>query len=128
MNAAGPTEHGDLDAMAPAPGRRHMPLPAGLTGVRVALVHDWLTGMRGGERVPIAKFSEGKGTLPGPHQVWRFRGEQGGFEDVIGLVDEDPRTLAEGPIEALLVPAMKGGKRTEAAEWRVRQVLSERVR
>lgn len=26
-------------------------LPAALAGVRVALVHDWLTGMRGGERV-----------------------------------------------------------------------------
>ena len=27
------------------------PLPAPLRGLRVALVHDWLTGMRGGERV-----------------------------------------------------------------------------
>ncbi len=28
-----------------------LPLPSGLAGARVALVHDWLTGMRGGERV-----------------------------------------------------------------------------
>ena len=28
-----------------------LPLPAALAGARVALVHDWLTGMRGGERV-----------------------------------------------------------------------------
>lgn len=68
-----------------------------------------------GERTPIAKFSEGKGTLPGPHQVWRFARE-GGFEDVIALADEDPSTLREGVAEALLVPAVVGGKRAEPTE------------
>lgn len=34
------------DALAPA-----WPLPAELAGARIALVHDWLTGMRGGEKV-----------------------------------------------------------------------------
>lgn len=82
--------------------------------------------VRGGERVAIAKFSEGKGTLPGPHQVWRFHGEKGEMVDTIALADEDPRELGEGmgagdakgdvKAEALLVPAMRGGARIEAAE------------
>lgn len=70
---------------------------------------------RGGERLPIAKFSEGKATLPGPHQVWRFPAASG-FSDVIALADEDPRGLGEGDAQALLRPAMKGGARVEPAE------------
>lgn len=31
-------------------GASYRPLPASLTGLRVALVHDWLTGLRGGEK------------------------------------------------------------------------------
>lgn len=74
---------------------------------------------RGGQRLPIAKFSEGKGTLPGPHQVWRFRaGGSGGegFSDVIALADEDPKALGEGEAQGLLVPAMKGGARVDPPE------------
>ena len=71
---------------------------------------------RGGARTPIAKFSEGKGTLPGPHQVWRFRSGGEGFSDVIALADEDPRALGEGEATGLLVPAMKGGARLDAPE------------
>ncbi len=43
---------------------------------------------RGGETTPIAKFSEGKATLPGAHQVHRFH--EGGriVRDVIALADE----------------------------------------
>ncbi|MFO0588322.1 MAG: nicotinate phosphoribosyltransferase [Polyangiaceae bacterium] len=63
-----------------------------------------------GERSPIAKFSEGKGTLPGPHQVWRFARDVG-FEDVIALADEDPKALREGPAEGLLEHAFSAGKR-----------------
>lgn len=39
-----------LPLTGPGP-RVSQALPAGLAGTRVALVHDWLTGMRGGERV-----------------------------------------------------------------------------
>jgi nicotinate phosphoribosyltransferase len=79
-------------------------------------VYKLVEHARGGERVPIAKFSEGKGTLPGPHQVWRFKKPGGGLDDVIALADEDPATLGEGAAEALLVPAMKGGARVDAPE------------
>lgn len=71
---------------------------------------------RGGQRLPIAKFSEGKGTLPGPHQVFRFDREGGGFEDVIALADEDPASLGAGSPRALLVPAMKDGALTGAPD------------
>ncbi len=78
-------------------------------------VYKLVEHARGGERVAIAKFSEGKGTLPGPHQVWRFE-RAGGFDDVIALADEDPRTLGEGAARPLLVPAFAAGARTEPAE------------
>ncbi len=75
-----------------------------------------------GAPLPIAKFSEGKGTLPGPHQVWRFD-RPGGFDDVIALAGEDPRALRDalrlpGDADArpLLVPAFAAGARTEPAE------------
>lgn len=70
-----------------------------------------------GESVPIAKFSEGKSTLPGAHQVVRFRKPDGTLaRDVIALADEDPRSLAqpgeEGfSVETLLEPRMRGGAR-----------------
>ncbi|MDI1435232.1 nicotinate phosphoribosyltransferase [Polyangium sorediatum] len=67
--------------------------------------------------VPICKFSEGKATFPGPHQVYRFVDGAGVLaRDVIALADEDPRGLGEGEAEALLVPRMKSGARTEPAE------------
>jgi len=58
---------------------------------------------------PVMKLSTGKATTPGPKQV--FRGAQGTFNqmrDVIGLRDE---TVPEGT-DALLVPVMRGGRRT----------------
>ncbi|MFT3770051.1 MAG: nicotinate phosphoribosyltransferase [Minicystis sp.] len=72
---------------------------------------------RDGAAMPIAKFSEGKGTLPGPHQVHRIR-DAGGrlLRDVITLADEQPETRPGEQAEALLVPVMAGGKRTAPAE------------
>jgi nicotinate phosphoribosyltransferase len=61
---------------------------------------------------PIAKFSEGKATLPGAHQVQRTL--RGGklAEDVISLVDEP---LAEGATP-LLVPVLRAGARVAPPE------------
>lgn len=68
---------------------------------------------RGGVTTPIAKFSEGKATLPGAHQVHRFH-------DAGGHLVRDVVTLAEEPLEAaseaLLVPVMHAGKRVAPAE------------
>ncbi len=70
-----------------------------------------------GKIVPICKFSEGKATFPGPHQVYRFVDGAGVLaRDVIALEHEDPRELGEGVAEALLVPRMKKGERLEPAE------------
>lgn len=71
---------------------------------------------RNGERLPIAKFSEGKGTLPGPHQVWRSRSGAEGFSDTIALVEEAPAALGDGDAQPLLEPAMKAGRRLAPAE------------
>jgi nicotinate phosphoribosyltransferase len=68
---------------------------------------------RGGVTTPIAKFSEGKATLPGAHQVHRFHDEGGHLaRDVIALAAEP---LPPGA-EPLLVPVMRGGARVAAAE------------
>ena len=68
---------------------------------------------RDGRVVPIAKFSEGKATLPGPHQVHRILGEDGRMvRDVIVLEDEPlPANARE-----LLVPVMDRGARVRPAE------------
>jgi nicotinate phosphoribosyltransferase len=70
-----------------------------------------------GHKRPIAKFSEGKGTFPGVHQVLRFH-------DAAGKIARDMITLADEPIDPawgdapspLLIPAMRGGKRVAPAE------------
>jgi nicotinate phosphoribosyltransferase len=72
---------------------------------------------RDGRVDPIAKFSEGKATFPGAHQVWRFRDEAGVLaRDVIALVGEAPEGLGEGRAEPLLALRMKDGARTTPAE------------
>ncbi|WP_437664129.1 nicotinate phosphoribosyltransferase [Sorangium sp. So ce1182] len=79
-----------------------------------------------GERTPIAKFSEGKATLPGAHQVHRFRDKAGKLaRDVIAL-DSEPM----GPgAEPLLAPVMRRGARVappqglDAIRARVREQL-----
>ena len=56
---------------------------------------------------PIMKLSEGKATLPGRKQVFRFKDKDGNFEkDVIALADEKVRG------EPLLVKVMENGKLT----------------
>ncbi|XXT24513.1 nicotinate phosphoribosyltransferase [Sorangium sp. So ce429] len=66
-----------------------------------------------GERTPIAKFSEGKATLPGAHQVHRFRDKAGKLaRDVIAL---DSEAMSPGA-EPLLAPVMKRGARVAPPE------------
>ena len=68
---------------------------------------------RGGVTTPIAKFSEGKATLPGAHQVHRFHDEGGRLaRDVIALAGEPVPPGAE----PLLVPVMRAGARVGPAE------------
>jgi nicotinate phosphoribosyltransferase len=72
---------------------------------------------RDGARMPIAKFSEGKATLPGPHQLHRVRDASGKLvRDVITLADEQPETNAGERAEPLLAPVMTAGRRTAPAE------------
>ncbi len=51
---------------------------------------------RAGRTVPIAKFSEGKATYPGPHQVYR---QQDGGGDILALSDEAPPAGATALLE-----------------------------
>jgi nicotinate phosphoribosyltransferase len=68
---------------------------------------------RNGARSPIAKFSEGKATLPGAHQIHRFHDGDGRIaRDVVALADEPVPPSAE----ALLVPVMQAGVRTGPTE------------
>ncbi|WP_104987368.1 nicotinate phosphoribosyltransferase [Sorangium cellulosum] len=67
----------------------------------------------GAARVPIAKFSEGKATLPGAHQVHRFRDPSGKLaRDVIALESEPIPAGAE----PLLAPVVKRGVRLAPPE------------
>ena len=61
---------------------------------------------REGRTVPIAKFSKGKATYPGPHQV--FRGEEG---DLLALAHEE----VPNGMRPLLSPRLRGGQRIDAA-------------
>jgi nicotinate phosphoribosyltransferase len=64
---------------------------------------------RCGKSAAIAKFSEGKTTYPGSHQIHRFRDARGVIShDVLALADEP---APQGAI-ALLEPAMRDGRRT----------------
>ena len=61
---------------------------------------------------PTLKLSEGKATLPGAKQVFRFRDTEDAFaRDVIGLATEATPTGAQ----ALLTEVMRDGKRTAPA-------------
>lgn len=72
---------------------------------------------RDGEIMPIAKFSEGKATLPGPHQLFRVRDAAGRLaRDVITLADEQVEAGAGEAAAPLLAPVMKAGKRAAPAE------------
>jgi nicotinate phosphoribosyltransferase len=67
---------------------------------------------RDGVRTPIAKFSEGKATLPGAHQVYRFQADGVLARDVIARTDEPPPPGSR----PLLVSAMRAGGRLAPAE------------
>lgn len=71
---------------------------------------------RDGVSSPIAKFSEGKATLPGGHQVYRFHDQGLIARDVIALLDDRPEDLGEGAAEPLLLPVMQGGRRVGPAD------------
>jgi nicotinate phosphoribosyltransferase len=60
-----------------------------------------------GEFSPIMKLSEGKITLPGRKQVYRYRDQKGNYvKDVIALANEKLEA------ESLLIPVMEDGKIT----------------
>lgn len=61
----------------------------------------------------VLKLSPGKVTWPGPKQVYRFHGGDGGFEgDVLALLDEPP---PPGVAEPLLETVMTAGRRVAPA-------------
>jgi len=66
---------------------------------------------------PVAKFSEGKGTFPGPHQILRITDDAGAMQrDIVALEDEAPLPLAAGERSvALLSPIIAAGRRVRSA-------------
>jgi nicotinate phosphoribosyltransferase len=70
-----------------------------------------------GKTRPIAKFSEGKGTFPGAHQVLRFHDEAGKIARDLVTLEHEPTDPSWGASPTpLLVPVMRGGKRLAPAE------------
>ncbi len=77
----------------------------------IGLIYKLVEVLRNRHAVGVAKFSPGKATYPGPKQVFRLRDRSGLFaEDRICLAKERP---AGG--QALLVPAIRDGRRVHAA-------------
>jgi hypothetical protein len=69
----------------------------------------------GGQRRPIAKFSEGKATFPGVHQVQRVSSGGRLVPDVVALAKEAV-PLTEGErAEPLLAPVLSAGRRLRPA-------------
>lgn len=64
-----------------------------------------------GVRRAIAKFSEGKATFPGAHQVQRVTKEGHFARDVVALCDEAPTLEAGEEARPLLSPALASGAR-----------------
>jgi nicotinate phosphoribosyltransferase len=72
---------------------------------------------QGGKKRPIAKFSEGKATLPGAHQVLRFHDAAGKIAHDMITLDGEPADPSWGAAPVpLLIPVMRGGKRVAPAE------------
>jgi nicotinate phosphoribosyltransferase len=74
--------------------------------------------------LPIMKLSEGKSTLPGRKQVFRFKNSQGNFsKDIIALAAED----SEG--QPLLQKTMENGKRISPSPTLldIRRIASENM-
>ena len=80
---------------------------------RLSGVYKLVELERGAERMPVAKFSEGKSTLPSAHQVLRIYDEENRIaRDIILLEREDSPTLAAGQrAVALLQCAISAGER-----------------
>lgn len=77
---------------------------------------------REGQVRSIAKFSEGKATHPGAHQVHRRVGPEGWRGDVIALADERLDAAPDERLEALLEPVVQRGSRRPAEPYaRVRE-------
>jgi nicotinate phosphoribosyltransferase len=104
-------------------------LVASVDAPSLAGVYKLVEITRDGTTTPIAKFSAGKATWPGAHQIWRYRDESGRLSrDVVTLDTE----LAEGArdesgrVQPLLQPLMARGKRLGSAESL--DTVRERVR
>ena len=84
---------------------------------RLSGVYKLVELERNGKRSPVAKFSEGKSTLPSAHQVLRMCNEDGTLDrDIIMLDREDSPTLAAGQKSQLLLGmAIQDGVRKRAA-------------
>ena len=72
---------------------------------------------RGAPARPIAKFSTGKPTFPGPHQVLRIMDGSTLVRDIVVLDHEDAPTVASADqsIVPLLSPAFRAGARVRPA-------------
>ena len=73
---------------------------------------------RDGVRRPIAKFSPGKATYPGPHQIFRVTSAAGvSARDIVALEGEDPPALKSGESSRpLLQPFLTAGSRVRPPE------------
>ena len=89
--------------------------------MRVALVHDWLTGMRGGERVleSVRPVPPGDHPHPGPRTGERLAGHRGPADP-----DLLPPALAggAGPVPAVPAPVPAGGRPSGPGRGRPRRV------
>ncbi len=74
---------------------------------------------RDGSVVPIAKFSEGKATYPGPHQVYRETDQAGGpSRDWLALADEAAPAGCSGLLEIRIESGKRVGERRPLADAR----------
>ena len=87
-------------------------LSASSDAVSLSGVYKLVEMFRKGQRVPTAKFSPQKMTLPGRKQVWRVYRDDCATYDVLGLIDEPP---PDGGMP-LLECVMKEGRRVKASD------------
>lgn len=67
---------------------------------------------RGGSPIGTIKLSHDKHTWPGAKQIWRVQRGGAAVEDVVAAIDEAAIVSAS----PLLVPVMRGGRRTDPSE------------
>jgi nicotinate phosphoribosyltransferase len=129
LNAAGLTQthivaSGDLNEYK-IQALRRAGAPIDVYGVGTDLVTSIDAPALGGvyklveiDGLPIAKFSEGKATFPGAHQVYRFHDDAGLVaQDIIALEDEpSPQGPTARPGEPLLEHVFRRGARAMAIE------------